>query len=63
MLPTAGSFRSSAMCRGTFPLFSESTYSVAPANAKEQVRNSADLVVASNAEDGVAAFLESAFQL
>jgi hydroxymethylpyrimidine pyrophosphatase-like HAD family hydrolase len=51
------------MCRGTFPLFSESTYSVAPANAKEQVRNSADLVVASNAEDGVAAFLESAFQL
>jgi Cof subfamily protein (haloacid dehalogenase superfamily) len=45
------------------PLFSESAYSVAPANAKEQVRDSADLVVGSNAEDGVAAFLESAFGL
>jgi hydroxymethylpyrimidine pyrophosphatase-like HAD family hydrolase len=45
------------------PLFSESAYAVAPANAKETVRNAADIVVASNAEDGVAEFLENLFAL
>jgi hydroxymethylpyrimidine pyrophosphatase-like HAD family hydrolase len=45
------------------PLFSESAYAVAPANAKETVRNAADIVVASNAEDGVAEFLENLFGL
>jgi hydroxymethylpyrimidine pyrophosphatase-like HAD family hydrolase len=45
------------------PLFSESAYAVAPANAKETVRSAADIVVASNAEDGVAEFLETLFAL
>jgi Cof subfamily protein (haloacid dehalogenase superfamily) len=43
------------------PMFGEAGFSVAPANAKDSVRNAADLVIASNAEDGVAAFLEENF--
>ncbi|MDR3303404.1 MAG: Cof-type HAD-IIB family hydrolase [Treponema sp.] len=43
------------------PLFSEAAYSVAPANAKEAVRQAADVVVPSNADDGVAEFLENLF--
>jgi Cof subfamily protein (haloacid dehalogenase superfamily) len=43
------------------PLFAVAGFSVAPANAKEPVRQAADLIVPSNAEDGVAAFLEETF--
>jgi hydroxymethylpyrimidine pyrophosphatase-like HAD family hydrolase len=43
------------------PLFAAAGFSVAPANAKEPVRRAADLLVPSNAEDGVAAFLEETF--
>jgi Cof subfamily protein (haloacid dehalogenase superfamily) len=43
------------------PLFAAAGFSVAPANAKEPVRQAADLLVPSNAEDGVAAFLEETF--
>ncbi|MDR0450698.1 MAG: Cof-type HAD-IIB family hydrolase [Treponema sp.] len=43
------------------PMFAAAGFSVAPANAKEPVRLAADLLVPSNAEDGVAAFLEAAF--
>ncbi|MDR3342415.1 MAG: Cof-type HAD-IIB family hydrolase [Treponema sp.] len=45
------------------PLFSAAGFSVAPANAKELVREAADMVIGSNAEDGVAAFLETWFGL
>jgi Cof subfamily protein (haloacid dehalogenase superfamily) len=41
------------------PLFKTAGFSAAPANGKEAVRAAADLVVGSNAEDGVAAFLET----
>jgi len=40
-------------------LFSVAGFAVAPANAKEEAKNKADLVVSSNDEDGVAKFLES----
>jgi Cof subfamily protein (haloacid dehalogenase superfamily) len=43
------------------PMFAAAGFSVAPANAKEPVRQAADLIVPSNAEDGVAAFLEETF--
>jgi Cof subfamily protein (haloacid dehalogenase superfamily) len=43
------------------PMFAAAGFSVAPGNAKEPVRRAADLVVSSNAEDGVAAFLEETF--
>jgi Cof subfamily protein (haloacid dehalogenase superfamily) len=43
------------------PMFAAAGFSVAPANAKEPVRQAADLVVPSNAEDGVASFLEEIF--
>lgn len=44
-------------------MFKAAAFSAAPANAKEQVRQAADLVIGSNAEDGVAAFLEELFGL
>ena len=40
------------------PMFTVAGFSVAPSNAKDAVKAKADLVVRSNAEDGVAAFLE-----
>ncbi|MDR3166921.1 MAG: Cof-type HAD-IIB family hydrolase [Treponema sp.] len=40
------------------PLFEVAGFSVAPANAKDKVREAADRVIGSNAEDGVAVFLE-----
>jgi len=45
------------------PMFAEAGFSVAPSNAKDTVKAKADLVVGSNAEDGVAAFLEEFFKL
>jgi Cof subfamily protein (haloacid dehalogenase superfamily) len=45
------------------PMFAEAGFSVAPSNAKDAVKAKADLVVGSNAEDGVAAFLEEFFSL
>jgi hydroxymethylpyrimidine pyrophosphatase-like HAD family hydrolase len=43
------------------PMFATASFSVAPANAKDLVRQAADLVILSNAEDGVAVFLEETF--
>ena len=43
------------------PMFEAACFSVAPSNAKENVKAAADLVIGSNAEDGVAAFLEEFF--
>jgi Cof subfamily protein (haloacid dehalogenase superfamily) len=43
------------------PMFGAAGFAVAPANAKESVRNAADLVIGPNTEDGVAAFLEKTF--
>ncbi|GHV36935.1 haloacid dehalogenase [Spirochaetia bacterium] len=43
------------------PMFGVTGFAVAPSNAKESVRNAADLLIGSNAEDGVAAFLEETF--
>jgi hydroxymethylpyrimidine pyrophosphatase-like HAD family hydrolase len=43
------------------PMFSVAGFSAAPANAKESVKAGADIVIGSNAEDGVAAFLEKYF--
>ena len=43
------------------PMFDAVEFSIAPANAKEIVKARADLVVNSNAEDGVAVFLEEVF--
>jgi Cof subfamily protein (haloacid dehalogenase superfamily) len=45
------------------PMFEAVGFSAAPSNAKEQVKAKADLVIGSNAEDGVAAFLEEFFGL
>jgi Cof subfamily protein (haloacid dehalogenase superfamily) len=45
------------------PMFEAAGFSAAPANAKEKVRQAADAVIGSNAEDGAAAFLEEFFQL
>ena len=45
------------------PMFTAAGFSVAPSNAKDSVRAAADLVIGSNAEDGVAAFLEEFFAL
>ena len=45
------------------PMFSVAGFSIAPANAKEAVRNRADLVIRSNAEEGLAEFLEDLFKL
>jgi len=45
------------------PMFACAGFSVAPSNAKDTVKAKADLVVGSNVEDGVAAFLEEFFAL
>ena len=45
------------------PMLTAAGYAIAPSNAKENVRAAADLVIGSNAEDGVAAFLEDFFGL
>jgi Cof subfamily protein (haloacid dehalogenase superfamily) len=45
------------------PMFGAAGFSIAPANAKETVRNQADLVIGSNAEEGLAEFLEDLFKL
>ncbi|MDR3139338.1 MAG: Cof-type HAD-IIB family hydrolase [Treponema sp.] len=40
------------------PMFEVAGFSVAPANAKDKVREAADRVIGSNAQDGAAVFLE-----
>jgi len=45
------------------PLLAAAGFSVAPSNAQDSVKAKADLIIGSNAEDGVAAFLESFFGL
>ena len=45
------------------PMFAAAGFSAAPSNAKESVKEAADLVISSNAEDGVAAYLEELFGL
>jgi Cof subfamily protein (haloacid dehalogenase superfamily) len=45
------------------PLFEDAAFSVAPSNAKETVRQAADLTIGSNAEESVAVFLEGFFGL
>ena len=45
------------------PMFASAGFSVAPSNAKDAVKAKADIVVGSNADDGVAAFLEEFFSL
>jgi len=45
------------------PMFSSAGFSVAPSNAKDEVKAKADLLVGSNADDGVAVFLEEFFKL
>jgi hydroxymethylpyrimidine pyrophosphatase-like HAD family hydrolase len=40
------------------PMFNAVGFSAAPTNSRETVRSAADLVIGSNEEDGVAAFLE-----
>jgi len=45
------------------PMFASAGLSVAPSNAKDAVKAKADIVVGSNADDGIAAFLEEYFSL
>ena len=45
------------------PMFLAAGFSVAPSNAKDSVKAQADLVVGSNADDGVTVFLEDFFGL
>jgi len=45
------------------PMFARAGFSIAPSNAKDAVKAKADLVIGSNVEDGVAAFLEEFFAL
>jgi len=45
------------------PMFAEAAFSAAPSNAKDAVKARANMVIASNAEDGVAVFLENFFDL
>jgi Cof subfamily protein (haloacid dehalogenase superfamily) len=45
------------------PMFEAAGFSVAPANAKEKVRQAADMVIGSNAEDGPAEYLAALFSL
>ena len=45
------------------PLLAAAGFSVAPSSAQDAVKARADLVVASNTDDGVAAFLEEFFKL
>jgi len=44
------------------PMFAVAGFSAAPSSAKEKVRQAADFVFGSNAEEGMAAFLENLFQ-
>jgi Cof subfamily protein (haloacid dehalogenase superfamily) len=44
------------------PMFSAAGFAAAPANAKEKVREAADAVYGSNAEEGLAAYLENVFK-
>jgi Cof subfamily protein (haloacid dehalogenase superfamily) len=43
------------------PMFSVAGFSAAPSNAKDKVREAADFVFGSNAEEGIAVFLEKMF--
>ena len=43
------------------PMFSVTGFSAAPENAKENVRSAADIIYGSNAEEGLAVFLEETF--
>jgi len=43
------------------PMFDAAGFSAAPSNAREKVRQAADFVFGSNAEEGLAAFLEDLF--
>jgi Cof subfamily protein (haloacid dehalogenase superfamily) len=43
------------------PMFEAAGFSIAPGSAKETVKAKADLVIGSNAEDGIAVFLEETF--
>jgi len=43
------------------PMFDVAGFSAAPSNAREKVRKAADFVFGSNAEEGIAAFLEEQF--
>jgi len=43
------------------PMFSVAGFSAAPSNARENVRQAADFVFGSNAEEGLAAFLDDLF--
>ncbi|MCL2374291.1 MAG: Cof-type HAD-IIB family hydrolase [Treponema sp.] len=45
------------------PMFAAAGFCAAPFNAKDNVKAAADIVVGSNAEDGIAAFLEEFFGL
>ncbi|MDL2228957.1 Cof-type HAD-IIB family hydrolase [Treponema sp. OttesenSCG-928-L16] len=45
------------------PMFGAAAFSVAPESAKEQVKSAADFIMPSNAEDGLAVFLEDLFGL
>ena len=45
------------------PMFEAAGFSAAPSNAKDNVKAAADIVIGSNTEDGVAAFLEEFFRL
>jgi len=45
------------------PMFAVAGFSAAPSNAKDCVKAAANIVIGSNAEDGVAAFLEEFFNL
>ncbi len=44
-------------------MFESAGFSVAPSNAKDAVKAKAGIVVGSNADDGVAIFLEEFFKL
>jgi Cof subfamily protein (haloacid dehalogenase superfamily) len=43
------------------PMFDHAGFAVCPANAKDNVKAKADYITGSNAEDGIAAFLEEVF--
>jgi Cof subfamily protein (haloacid dehalogenase superfamily) len=45
------------------PMLVAAGFSVAPSNAKDKVKAAVDVVIGSNAEDGVAVFLEEFFRL
>jgi hydroxymethylpyrimidine pyrophosphatase-like HAD family hydrolase len=45
------------------PMFTVAAFSAAPSSAKDKVRQAADFVFASNAEEGLAVFLEETFGL